>query len=426
MQPGYPRAVPDDDEPITIDTRKGGSGPVRPRRQPAQEPQEIPVRTDRSGGARLPGPRSTAPHSAASAAQPGGDSTRMMPAGPRGPRGPQQTPPRPARPARPRRRKRTWLRVLIVIVLIIALWIGLLVWAGLSAWGKVTKVDAFPSGNRPAGGKGTNVLLVGSDSRAGLTSAQGRALGTGGSSVGGGTGRTDSIMVLHMPDSGKPTLVSFPRDSWVSIPGHGQGKINSAFTIGGPKLLVQTIEQASGLRMDNYMEIGFGGFAGVVDSVGGVRMCLKQDVNDKDAHINLKKGCQVLDGKNALGYVRSRHAFATGDLARAEHQREFLGALMKKIASPSNLLLPWKLKSIGSAGAKGVAVDKGMSPIQALKIMWALKGISNGGVSVQVPIANPNYFVAGQSAVLWDKTRALQLFDDLNNDRPVTAPTTGS
>lgn len=426
MQPGYPRAVPDDDEPITIDTRKGGSGPVRPRRQPAQEPQEIPVRTDRSGGARLPGPRSTAPHSAASAAPPGGDSTRMMPAGPRGPRGPQQTPPRPARPARPRRRKRTWLRVLIVIVLIIALWIGLLVWAGLSAWGKVTKVDAFPSGNRPAGGKGTNVLLVGSDSRAGLTSAQGRALGTGGSSVGGGTGRTDSIMVLHMPDSGKPTLVSFPRDSWVSIPGHGQGKINSAFTIGGPKLLVQTIEQASGLRMDNYMEIGFGGFAGVVDSVGGVRMCLKQDVNDKDAHINLKKGCQVLDGKNALGYVRSRHAFATGDLARAEHQREFLGALMKKIASPSNLLLPWKLKSIGSAGAKGVAVDKGMSPIQALKIMWALKGISNGGVSVQVPIANPNYFVAGQSAVLWDKTRALQLFDDLNNDRPVTAPTTGS
>lgn len=353
---------------------------------------------------------------------PQGQGGGIRPPGPAGPRGPRPTPPAAAPP---RRRKRKWPRVLLVLVLIVALWAGLLVWAGLSAWGKVTKVDAFPSGNRPAGGKGTNVLLVGSDSRAGMTAAQGKALGTGGSSVGGGTARTDSIMVLHMPDSGKPTLVSFQRDSWVSIPGHGQGKINSAFTIGGPKLMVQTIEQASGLRIDRYMEIGFGGFAGVVDSVGGVRMCLKQDVDDKDAHINLKKGCQNLDGKNALGYVRSRHAFATGDLARAEHQREFLAALMKKIASPTNLLLPWKLKSIGSAGAKGVAVNKGMSPIQALKIMWALKGISNGGISVQVPVANPNYFVAGQSTVLWDKARAIKLFDDLNNDRPVTAPQTG-
>lgn len=312
--------------------------------------------------------------------------------------------------------------MLLVLVLIVALWAGLLIWAGLAAWGKVTKVDAFPSGNRPSAGKGANVLLVGSDSRAGLSAAQGRALGTGGSSVAGGTARTDSIMLLHMPDSGKPTLVSFQRDAWVSIPGHGQGKINSAFAIGGPKLLLQTVEQATGLRVDNYMEIGFGGFAGVVDAVGGVRMCIPQNVDDKDAHINLKKGCQILDGKNALGYVRSRHAFAAGDLARAEHQRQFLAALMKKIASPANVLLPWRLKSIGSAGAKGLAVNKGMSPIQALKIMWTLKGISTGGVSVQVPVANPNYFVAGQSTVLWDKPRALQLFNALRNDQPVTAP----
>jgi len=328
-----------------------------------------------------------------------------------------------ARPVAPPRRRRTrrWPRVLAVVVLVIALWAGLLVWAGLSAWGKVTKVDAFPGGDRPTAGKGTNVLLVGSDSRAGLTAEQGKELGTGGSSVGGGTGRTDSIMVLHMPDSGKPTLVSFQRDSWVSIPGHGSGKINSAFAYGGPKLLLQTVEQASGLRIDNYMEIGFGGFAGVVDAVGGVRMCIPQDVDDKDAHINLKKGCQVLNGKNALGYVRSRHAFATGDLARAQHQREFLAALMKKIAEPTNLLLPWRVKSIGGSAAEGLAVNKGMSPLRALKIMWALKGVSNGGVSVQVPVANANYFVDGQSAVLWDKARATRLFDDLRNDRPVTA-----
>lgn len=400
MQPGYPRAMPEDDEPITIDTRRGAGAPRRPRRRPAEEPQEIPVRPERSAAARLPG----------------GDSTRVMPAGPRGPRGPQAARPAPLR----RRRKRTWLRVLLVVVVIVAVWAGLLVWAGLSAWGKVTKVDAFPSGNRPAAGKGTNVLLVGSDSRAGMSAAEGRALGTGGSKVSAGAPHTDTIMILHK-GSGKPVLVSIQRDSWVGIPGHGQGKINSAFTYGGPKLLIQTVEQATGLRIDNYMEIGFGGFAGVVNAVGGVRMCIPENVKDPYAHIDLKKGCQTLDGKNALGYVRSRHAFATGDLARAQHQREFLGALMKKIASPTNLLLPWKLQSVGSAGAKGIAVDKGMSPIQALKIMWTLKGISSSGISLQVPVANPNYFVAGQSAVLWDKTRALQLFDDLRNDRPVTA-----
>lgn len=411
MPSRYSRAMPhDEDEPITIDTRKS-SGRARLPRRPAEEPREIPVRPEHQGTERPTAPRP--------------DSTRVMPAGrrdnstagpvaPRGPAGP------------PRRRKRKWPRVLLVIVLVIALWIALLIWAGLSAWGQVKKVDAFPDGDRPAGGKGTNVLLVGSDSRAGLSAAQGKELGTGGSSVSEGSQRTDSIMVLHMPDSGKPTLVSFPRDSWVPIPGHGAGKINSSFAIGGPKLLTKTIEQASGLHIDNYMEIGFGGFAGVVDSVGGVRMCLKQNVDDKNAHINLKKGCQNLSGRNALGYVRSRDAFATGDLARAEHQREFLGALTKKIASPGNVLLPWKLKSVGSAGAKGVTVNKGMSPIRALKILWTLKGISNGGISIQVPVANPNYRVAGQSAVLWDKTRAKQLFDDLNNDRAVTAPQTGS
>ncbi|RNI23302.1 LytR family transcriptional regulator [Flexivirga caeni] len=305
--------------------------------------------------------------------------------------------------------------------MIVAIWAGLLVWAGLSAWGKVAKVDAFPTGNRPSAGKGTNTLLVGSDSRAGLTSAEGRALGTGGSNVSAGAPHTDSIMILHQ-GSGKPVLVSVQRDTWVSIPGHGHGKINSAFTYGGPKLLIQTVEQATGLRIDNYLEIGFGGFAGVVNAVGGVRMCIPKNVKDSYAHIDLKKGCQNLNGHNALGYVRSRHAFALGDLARAEHQREFLAALMKKIASPSNVLVPWRLKSIGDSAAQGLAVDKGMSPIRALKIMWTLKGITTNGVSVQVPVANPNYFVDGQSTVEWDKTRATQLFDDLRNDRPVTAP----
>ncbi|NHN54616.1 LCP family protein [Calidifontibacter sp. DB0510] len=305
--------------------------------------------------------------------------------------------------------------------MIVALWVGALLWAGMAAWGKVTKVDAWPAGNRPAAGKGTNVLLVGSDSRAGLSSQEAHNLGTGGSNVGGGTARTDTIMVLHMPESGTPTLMSIPRDSWVDIPGRGNGKINAAFTYGGPQLLVQTVEQATNLRIDRYMEIGFGGFAKVVDAVGGVTMCLPKAVNDPYAHINLPAGCQNLDGKNALGYVRSRHAFAEGDLARVKNQREFLAALTKKIATPSNALLPWRLKSIGEAGAAGVAVNKDMSPYQAFTTLWTLKNINSNGQSVQVPV-NPA-MRAGQSVEIFDPVRAPALFDALRNDQsPNAAP----
>ncbi|TWE12097.1 LCP family protein [Rudaeicoccus suwonensis] len=433
--------MPDDDDAIIVDTRRGAARPPRVRRRPAEEPQQIPVRSPGQGQARVPGRAPVQPGDRWNAGgyAEGFDSTRVMPtrgagpaAGPGGRDGGYDSgrgyggggtgrpadPPAPAR--RPRRRKRTALRVFGVLVLVVALWAGLLVWAGMSAWGKVTKVDAFPTSGRPSPGKGTNVLLVGSDSRAGLTSAQAKALRTGGSNVSEGAAHTDSIMILHMSSSGSPTLVSIPRDSWVAIPGYGHGKINAAFTYGGPKLLVQTVEQATDLRIDDYMEIGFGGFAGVVDAVGGVRMCLPEAVKDDYAHINLPAGCQNLSGANALGYVRSRHAFATGDLARAEHQRQFLGALMKKIATPGNLLVPWRLKSIGESGAQGIAVNKGMSPLTALKIMWTLKGITAGGESVQVPVANANYYVDGQSTVLWDSTRATQLFTALRNDTPIS------
>ncbi len=369
------------------------------------------------------------------AAPPPSDSTRVMPTrGPARPTGGSGSsggsgggrptggggsdsggPPRGA-PVR-RKRKHPVRRVVLIILLILVLWIAALIWAGLSAWGAVRKVDAFPGGDRPAEGKGTNIVLVGSDSRAGLTAKEGRKLGTGGPKIAGQ--RTDSIMVLHLSDSGTSTLVSIPRDSWVPIPGHGQNKINASFSIGGPKLLVSTIEGATGLHIDHYMEIGFGGFAGVVNAVGGVRMCLPEPVKDSYAHIDLKAGCQTLNGKNALGYVRSRHAFAEGDFAREQHQREFLGALMKKAASPANLLVPWRLKKLGESGAQGLAVDKDMSPITAAKVMWTLKKITTNGQSVQVPIANPNYMVNGQSAVQWDHDKATALFTALKNDTSV-------
>lgn len=392
-----PRGQQGGRQPSADETQAMPRGQRAPGSQPAYAQSQQGGEFDQGYGPdrtqELPAARPGPPREQAPPPQYGGG-------GPRGPREP--------RPPRPRRRRRwtKWLAVFLVIVLI---WVALLVWAGMSAWGKVEKVDAEPAGNRPAEGKGTNVLLVGSDSREGLSSEERKNLGTG-SAAGR---RTDSIMVLHLPESGDPTLVSLPRDSLVQIPGRGQGMINSAYAHGGPKLLTQTVEQATGLRIQRYMEIGFGGFASVVDSVGGVRMCLDKAIKDDKAHIDLKQGCQELDGKNALGYVRARYFDPRGDLGRAERQREFLGALTNKMASPSNALNPFKLRNIGASGAQGVAVDEGMSPWGAFKTLWGLRKISNGtGQSVQVPIDQAR----SGNRLVWDAQGSKALFNALNND----------
>jgi LCP family protein required for cell wall assembly len=320
----------------------------------------------------------------------------------------------------PRRRKRHPVRNTLIAVLVVLLaWVGAIAWAANSAWGHVVKIAAEPtSSNRPAAGSGKNYLLVGSDSRAGLSKAQRKALSTGYAAG----ARTDTIMLLHLPGNGqKPTLVSLPRDSYVPIPGHGRNKINASYSFGGAKLLMDTVEQVSGLRMDGYIEIGFGGFASVVDTVGGVNICVKHNMNDKKAGINLKAGCQDLNGQNALGYVRARYSDPLGDLGRVQRQRQFLGALMKKGATPANVLLPWRLNAFGSSVASSLTVDENDSMIEVGKALWALRAISQGdGQSITMPISNPNLQTAAGSAVKWDSTKALALFKALKNDEPLT------
>ena len=206
----------------------------------------------------------------------------------------------------------------------------------LWAWSNIEKVDIEPKGERPAEQPGSNYLLVGSDSRKGLTKEEAKRLGTGSADVGN---RTDTIMLLHTGD-GPNLLLSIPRDSIVNIPGQGTNKINAAFAIGGPKLLVKTIEQNTGLRVDHYVEIGFGGFANMVDAVGGIEICPKQRMVDKLANLRVKKGCQEADGATALGYARSRHVSQYGDIDRARHQREVVSAIGAEVKSPWTFINP--------------------------------------------------------------------------------------
>jgi len=191
--------------------------------------------------------------------------------------------------------------------------------------------------DRPAEGKGTTWLLVGSDSRQGLTPEQQAELGTGGDI---GNGHTDTIMLVHMPapwSDAPTTMVSIPRDSYVEIPDYGTDKINASFAVGGAPLLAQTVEQATGLRLDHYAEVEFDGFARLVDAVGGVTMCPPEPISDPLAGIDLPAGCQKLDGPNALGYVRTR-ATARADLDRMVNQRQFMSTLMHRAASPTVVL----------------------------------------------------------------------------------------
>ncbi len=274
----------------------------------------------------------------------------------------------------------------------------------------VTKVEAMPT-EQVAGTSGTNYLLVGTDNRDNLTKKQRKQLGTG--YIEGQ--RTDTIMLLHVPLVGEPTLVSIPRDSWVPIEGHGSDKINAAYAFGGPALLVNTVEQTTGLHIDNYVEIGMDGVAEVVDALGGITLCPKANYDDERSGLKIKKGCQEVNGKTALAYVRMRYSDPTGDVGRAERQREYIAAVGKKAMSPTTWLNPFKAFSVSNAAADSLTVDEGTGIIDDSRLAIALGMISmERGESTSVPIETDAFWVGGQQAVKWDTPKALKLFESLS------------
>ncbi|WP_158889920.1 LCP family protein [Amycolatopsis anabasis] len=330
---------------------------------------------------------------------------------------PRQRPPQGQPPIRPRPpRKRRWGvgRILLTLVLVFVVFLAG-VWVYLEF--SINRVDALHDySNRPAAASGTNWLIVGSDSRDGLSTGDEERLRTGDSAAAGGGQRTDTIMVAHIPDNDTPaTLLSLPRDSEVKVPGHGTTKINAAFSIGGPSLLVETVEQATGLRMDHYAEIGFGGFANIVDAIGGVNMCIDKEMHDTVTDITIPAGCQDLDGAQALGFVRMRHSEATprSDLDRAANQRKFIGALVSEMSSPATFLNPFDLFPLLGAAPDALTMDSGDHVHNLVGLAWAMRGISSGGVvTTTVPVTSA-------SAEKWDKTKSKQLFDALRGDTPI-------
>jgi LCP family protein required for cell wall assembly len=308
---------------------------------------------------------------------------------------------------------RRWLRPRPIALVLVAL-LSLAIIGSVATYfyldSKLTRKNVLVNyAGRPVQGQGTNWLITGSDSRQGLTNKQIRRFSTG---FGIGGQRSDTIMVVHIPAGGhRPVLISIPRDSWVAIPGYGHAKINAAFAYGGPKLLAETVQNLTGLRIDHYMGIGFGGFVRVVDAVGGVRVCLKTPLVDPASGLHLTKGCHNLTGGHALGFVRSRHDFATQDLQRVQNQRLFLRALLRKLTSTGVILNPFKALPAASDATGSLIVDNGTSLYQLVQVALALKH----PITTTAPIANSGYIIDGQDALLIDTTKLAELVKALND-----------
>ena len=357
---------------------------------------QSPQRPDSLGGRPLPAP--TEPFRAA---QP------QDPTEP--PRGPTQPPQGPTEsggglypPSKPRRRhpwrRRIGIALVVLLVLLIA-WPAYLIHYGNS---KLHDVDALSD---KADTPGTTYLVVGSDKREkgaidDPTAGQ----------------RSDTIMLLHVPESGKPALVSLPRDAYVTIPGNNAGKLNAAYSIGGPKLLVRTVEELSGLKVDHYIEVSMGGVQSLVEAVGGVNLCYDADVNDRDSGLVWTKGCHDADGPTALAFSRMRKADPLGDIGRALRQRQVVSKVVSKAASPSTLINPMRQRSLVGTVAEHLTVDPDTGMVALGKAGLSIRGVMGpDGLMGAPPISSMNYRVGQQSAVRLDPAKIDGFFEKLRN-----------
>ncbi len=251
------------------------------------------------------------------------------------------------------------------------------------------------------------ILIVGSDSREGLTTAEARELGTG-TAANSSTGqRSDTMMLLHIAgDRKSATVVSLPRDSYVTIPAYtdeagkkhaaSKNKLNAAYALGGAPLLIETVKNETGLSIDHYVEVGFAGVVNMVDALGGVDVCVPTAVDDWRSGLKLDAGKSHVDGLMGLSYVRARYIDPTADIGRMERQQRFLGSMFQEATSAGVLLNPVKLNAFMGAALDSVTLDEGMSRDMLLDLAGEIEGITPKDIRfLTVPIANANLIDAG-------------------------------
>jgi len=316
------------------------------------------------------------------------------------------------------RRVLAWLGV-IFLVLIVAL-------AG-SAYalmnhynGNIKRIPNVFAGvtNRPAvvAPGAMNILLAGSDSRAGTQTTGKAGTANAVSPIGQ---RSDTMMIVHIPADRKSAyVISIPRDSWVNIPGHGQAKINAAFSWGGPSLMIQTVEQLTGIHIDHFAEIDFAGFQAMTDAVGGVDINVPINSYDFYRQKQWYAGMQHMNGAEALLYVRQRAGLPGGDFDRIKHQHQFLAALMSKVMSSGTLTNPIALNNLINAVTNSVSVDSGMTAGDIRSLALSMRSLRKSDVHMfTAPVTGTGTSADGQSIVVLNQAQDKVLWQAVRTDK---------
>ena len=344
-------------------------------------------------------------------------------------------------PARHGHRVFTVLSGLVSALLLVLAGVGYAAYAHLD--GNITSQDISGLlGHRApkvakAGAKYTaqNILLLGSDTRAGANAVYGKDPSLA------GTGRSDTAIVLHLSADRKRVIaMSIPRDSMVQLPdcprtdptGNPTGgtahwsapqMFNSAYATGGAACTVAAVESTTGISIDHYVVIDFSGFAQMVDALGGIEVCVPKPIHDRDSLLTLPVGRSVLQGQQALGFVRLRHVGDGSDLSRIKRQQTFLSSVANKAMDAKLLARPDRLYAFLDAATKSVTADPGLGSLQKMQDLAASLGdIKLSGVQfVTVPT---HAYPTNHDRVEWDAEGSQALFDALRYDRPL--PGTGA
>ncbi|WSU43985.1 LCP family protein [Streptomyces sp. NBC_01089] len=338
---------------------------------------------------------------------------------------PRRRRPPPRRPPRPR-----WGMRLTTALSVLVLGAGGIGHALIGELDGIGRIDPFKDmKNRPAPGRGMNVLLVGTDGRDKITPAEKKKYHLGGAPC----HCTDTVMLVHVSaDRSRVSVVSLPRDSYAVVPEHTDPatrkrvtahpvRLNAAYAQGGPQLTVQTVEKMTGVQINHYLEVDFTSFMKTVDVLGGVDICTARPLKDSYTGLDLPVGTSKLNGGEALQYVRSRHLDAASDLGRMQRQQRFMASLIAKTTSSGVLLNPVKFRDVASTVFGSVRADKGFGPDEMLSLGQAMRGFKpSSSEFTSVPIGQMNYRVPGiGSTVKWDPAKAGKLFKEIREDVPI-------
>jgi LCP family protein required for cell wall assembly len=346
---------------------------------------------------------------------------------------PELDPRGPRRPSAPARRPsgRRWGRVLSWIAVVLSSLVLIATVGGYALYryydGNINRINPFgvnvPGARDTAG---MNVLLVGSDSRSGKNSIYNAAPGSADYTSGQ---RSDTVMFVHIPPgkTARATIVSIPRDTLVQIPAFTdksgyhpatQTKFNAAFAVGGPKLLVQTVETLTRMKVDHYVEIDFSGFKQMVNAIHGVTVCTRTPRHEPLSGDYLPAGVHHINGTQALAFVRDRESFADQDFGRIRSQQYFLSVVLHKVLSAGTLLNPLRINGFLRAVTSATTTDMSFGELQNFAVR--MRHLDPAHVAfVTLPSEwNGRYVVV-------DQAKATALFDQLANDSKPKATVPG-